>query len=175
MISCHLKDNKQAAIDRWRRHVIFGTLLLNIKENQWRLHRGMEREEWSSVSGLFELIFLSLWLPTSRSPQPPSRLLHSPLTADLARSTLASDWTKGREESKRIKCDTPTNAVKLSSRSKGRCRRRRGVQTGVPSYSKSQDKCMNSYRQRAPAQLLLCPDHFTPMCLKLDDIRANIS
>lgn len=78
MISCHLKDNKQAAIDRWRRPVIFGTLLLNIKENQWPLHRGMERKEWSSVSGLFELIFLSLWLPTSRSPQPPFRLLHSP-------------------------------------------------------------------------------------------------
>lgn len=83
MISCHLKDNKQPAIDRWRRHVIFGTLLLNIKENQWRLGRGMERKEWSSVSGLFELIFLSLWLPTSRSPQPPPRLLHSPLTAGL--------------------------------------------------------------------------------------------
>lgn len=33
---------------------------------------------------------------------------------------------------------------------------------------------MNSYRQRAPAQLLLCPDHFTPMCLKLDNIRADI-
>lgn len=78
MISCHLKDNKQAAIDRWRRHVIFGMLLLNIKENQWQLRRGMEREEWSSVSGLFELIFLSQWLPTSRSPQPPSRLLHPP-------------------------------------------------------------------------------------------------